>query len=93
MDIHICLNLRTISLGSLQKSNCSSLINFLIVLLKYFIYFMKIRNITPTFAAFKSYVGMRYKIEYEIAFMNGKLQIHDQKYQVLKEKLNLNHTL
>lgn len=92
INVHITLDLKTISFGYLKKPNCM-IINFLIVLMKYFIYGMKLREVIPNFQGFRRYISLRYKIEYDIAFNSGKLARHEQKWHALNEKLNLSTAL
>ena len=80
--ITIELNLSTVLLGVNTKTNYSSN-NFLILLMKYFIYCSKYRKVIPNFQLFKSYLNARINVEREIAISKNKLNIHLQKWDFL----------
>ena len=93
LNVNIHLNIKVISFGVLGNSKKNNIVNFLIVLMKFYIYGMKLRNSTPVFEGYLYYVDLRYKIERQIAFMNDRLPIHEQKWHLLKEIMNLSETL
>ena len=80
--ITIELNLPTVILGVNTKTNYSSN-NFLILLMKYFIYCCKYKKVVPNFNAFKTYLNARINIEREIAIRKNKLNIHLMKWAFL----------
>ena len=66
---------------SFQKiQNTATCINYIIVLMKYFIFNMKYRSVFPTFDIFKKMLKLKLDIEKEIAFMNDKIDTHRLKW-------------
>ena len=65
----------------------SLICNFLILLMKFYVFSMKYRNAIPTFSSYKQYVLLREKIESQIALNSDKYESHKKKWQVI----NLNN--
>ena len=62
---------------SFQKiQNTATCINYIIVLMKYFIFNMKFRSVYPTFDMFQKMLKIKLDMEKEIAFMNDKIDTH-----------------
>ena len=74
-------------LGIQVDGKYSLICNFLILIMKFYIFSMKYRNAIPTFSSYKQYVLLREKIESQIALYNDKYESHKKKWQVL----NLNN--
>jgi len=55
-------------------------VNYIIILMKYFIFGSKYRKEIPTFYSFKNYLLAKINIEREIAISKNKLNIHTQKW-------------
>ena len=66
--ISIELNLINVLFGINVSSKYSS-INFIILLMKYYIFCSKYRQVIPNFTNFEKYLHIRIKIEREIAIM------------------------
>ena len=85
-DIVINLNYRTVVFGLLnnEKRQNTNVINFIIILAKYYIYKMKLNNTVPKFEGFQRYMKYKIKIEQEIALMQNKLQKHNEKWRIFE---------
>ena len=59
----------------------SDIINFITLLMKYYIFSCKYKETEPTFTVFKNYLSLRIKIEGEIAFSRDKYDSHLKKWQ------------
>ena len=71
---------KTDAIFGIFRHKNKSVVNFLIILLKFFIFNMKCRNILPTFNAFIQYLKLRIKIEAQIAVSHDKYESHIQKW-------------
>lgn len=85
----LVLDLKIISLGYNDKSQHSNIVNFLILVMKFFISNMKNRGIIPTFAFFLNYIRLRETIERETALVYNRIHIHQKKWNLLNNYLNL----
>ena len=56
------------------------LLSYLILCCKFYIYKCHFQNSTPLFTAFKSFLVLKHKIEYSIAYKNDKLSKHFKKW-------------
>ena len=74
------LTFEIISFGILEKSKNSGLINFVIFLMKYFIYQCKVQNKIPHFELFINVLNNRIEIELQIALKHDKLHRFQTKY-------------
>ena len=83
-NIQIIFNYEKISFGVLKKGLKYHTINFLILLMKYFINSMKYRKCIPQFSHFKFYLKNRILIEREIAKIKDKLVYHDMKWSIIR---------
>ena len=76
-DIHLHINARNIIFGNLSD-RCPILSNVIVLLGKMFIF--KSRKHSLSLPSFISYVSYFYKLEYNIAYRQGKLQKHRGKW-------------
>ena len=83
-NIKIKLDYKMICFGYLDKSKDTDIVNFLILTMKYFIFFMKYRKRIITFTMFKNYLDTRITIEKEIALINNKILEYNKKFQMLQ---------
>ena len=85
-QLNIKLSLLNISLGvntfNIQEVNDA--VNYIIILMKYFIFSMKYRKQTPTMNCFINYLKLKIQIEKEIALNNDTLHIFEQKWKHIK---------
>ncbi len=72
------LNWHLICFGQYEIN--SILLNFCVLLGKYFIYLCKLRNTDPKFSDFKLYLKKSKDIERQIAINKNKLNYHEQKW-------------
>jgi len=63
-------------------------IYFTTLTMKYYIYVMKIKKVTPTFQLYIRYLKHRIQIEKQIAINQDKLYTHDTKYEKLNNILH-----
>ena len=77
---NIILNYQNISFGYDEQIECKLIINYLILVMKFFIHSMKCRNSIPNFASFLNYVVLKEKIERETAILYNKMNYHEQKW-------------
>ena len=56
-------------------------LSYLFLLLKYYIYVCKFKNVKPNFNAFKLYTKTQKETEYHLAKKRGKLPIHFKKWK------------
>jgi len=83
-NINIDYNKRDIMFGLSSNSPYSCMYNYLIILMKYFLFTMKIRKIPPTFQLFLKYLQHRIQIEKLIVINNNKIDTHSKKYEILE---------
>ena len=73
-----------ISFGMLNSNSIKNeMINFIIVLAKYYIYASKYKQQNPNFEGFKSILKQRKEIEHHNALSKDKLDYHNQKWGFL----------
>ena len=79
---HTLSNYATISLGLQENTNSpkTTIINFIIIMAKYFIFKCKYAKQTPSYVFFKNVLHKRIEIEKQIAFNKDKLHTHDMKW-------------
>ena len=82
-NIEVCIDFRMISFGSQVKTHTQDVVNFIIILAKYYIFKCKLEKINPIFAAFKRYIQARKNIEKHIAQMKNKLHVFNTKWDQL----------
>jgi hypothetical protein len=82
-NIDLELNFRTVSFGCFVETETKNLINYLILIGKYFIHKCKYENCVPQFTYFRRYLIDRKAIEYHIACMKNKIEQHNQKWNFL----------
>jgi len=71
----ITLNLMDVCIGTDQCRNQNSCINFVLLLMKYFIYTTKLNEKIPVFCVFRNYLHKRINLENQIALTKNKLEI------------------
>ena len=82
-NITLTLSFQDICFGVKTSSINTNAINFMILVMKYYIMQMKFRKQLPIFLHYKNYLKIRIKIEQEIAFINNKIQQHNKKWSFL----------
>ena len=80
-NINITFDLLNITFGVEGKDAHNSLINFIIICGKYFIFRSKYIKTNPCLNSFKLYLNERIVIEKHIAFEKGKLDLHNWKWK------------
>ena len=68
---------------SLQKDN--KIVNFILILAKYFIFRSKYEKVIPNIETFIKYLYKRQEIEKIIALKKDKLMVHNEKWSKLLE--------
>ena len=84
-DFIINFNLRTISFGLEKRAQDSCILNFLIILAKYYIFRCKYNKNEPEFIAFVQYLKQRKNIEETIAIIKDKTDTHNMKWIKLQD--------
>ena len=79
-NINITFDLLNITFGSEEKGVHNSLLNFIIICGKYFIFRRKYIKTLPCFNSFKIYLNKRIEIEKHIALEKDKLEVHNRKW-------------
>ena len=85
-NINIAYNKRDILFGMSSNSPYSCMYNYLIIIMKYFLFTMKLRNIPPNFQLYLRYLKHRIQIEKLFAVNNNK-ETHINKYEILENIL------
>ena len=81
----------TVFFGELKSNKDSYVVNYIIILMKYYIFKMKYRKIKPTFKIFKHFLLLRIQIEEEIALANDKIEQQKQKWSKISYTLTNNN--
>ena len=81
-NLKCSLNLETVCFGIIDKENIKrrNVINFILLLMKSYIFQTKHRNQALNFDNFVAYLKIRIKLENEIALINDKLNQHNTKW-------------
>ena len=79
-NITIDLTLQNISFGIISNEKHIAITNFLIILMKFYIFGSKYRKTIPNFVNYKKYMIVRHDIEKEIAVINDHLRQHESKW-------------
>ena len=82
--ININLNYQTISLGLMDQSSYSNLLNCILIYAKYFIFKNKYTKTEPTFNNFKKYLKYHEQLERLIALSKDKIKEHEHKWSQLQ---------
>ena len=82
-NIEIDLNFKNLIFGSFAETESKTLVNYIILLGKYFIHKCKYENCVPVFNSFRIYLTNRKAIEYHIACIKNKVELHNQKWNML----------
>ena len=82
-NITFDMNFKTISFGIIAKSDMDNILNFIIILAKYFIFKSKMEKCVPKSEAFFNYINERKPIEEHIALMKDKLHANNRKWSLL----------
>ena len=82
-NVNVTFNLKTINLGLTDGNENNQIINFIILLAKYYIFQMKNRNQKPNIKGFLSYLNIWENIEKEIALSQNKLPQHNSKWSII----------
>jgi len=84
--LNVKLSLLDISLGvnTFKIPEVNNTVNYIIILMKYFIFSMKYRKQTPTMNCFINYLKLKIQIEKEIALNNDTLHIFEHKWKHIK---------
>jgi len=80
VKIDIEINKTTAFLGNTEIKLHSEVLNFIIILMKVFIFNMKIKKCIPKFNIFLNYLKLRIHTEEEIALIKNKIETHKQKW-------------
>ena len=80
MKNDIEINKTTAFLGNTEIKLHSKVLNFIIILMKVFIFNMKIKKCIPKFNIFLNYLKFRIHTEEEIAIIKNKIETHKQKW-------------
>ena len=81
INIIVTFDLQNITFGIEGKGLRNSLINFIIICGKYFIFRNKYIKTNPCLNSFKLYLDKRIEIEKHIAFEKDKLDLHNRKWE------------
>ena len=73
--------MRDILLGTNKGNTHNSIINFIIILMKYYIFIMKTKTKQIEFEKFKRYLYIKINLEKQIALTKGKLDVHNEKWR------------
>jgi len=77
-------------LGHVNNNNINiNLLNTLILMMKYFIYTMKLNKSIPTFPVYLRYLKRRVYIEKLIAYNQDKVNTHNKKYEQLNQIIEI----
>ena len=82
---NITVNYEKISLGMFSLKNENNIVNYILILAKYFIFRSKYEKIIPNIDKFIKYLYKRQEIEKIIAFKKDKLIVHNEKWSKLME--------
>ena len=80
VNIEIKLNKEMAFFGIIDKKVYSDVLNFILILIKTFIFNMKIKKCIPNFNIFLNYLKIKIQTEAEIALSKNKLEKHNQKW-------------
>ena len=69
--------------GELKINLHSNMINFILILMKYYIFKTKYQKYTPSFEIFRKMLYSRIQIEEQIALSKDKLEAHKTKWNIL----------
>ena len=83
-QIVIKLDYKTVSLGYMDQSSFSTLLNCILIYAKYFIFKNKYEKNIPSFNHFKNYLKYHENIERLIALAKDKLPEHENKWNQLQ---------
>jgi len=85
-QLNVKLSFLSVSFGinSLKSIHGNNIVNFILILMKYFIFHMKYRKQIPNFNCFIHSLKLKIQIEKEIALSNDTLQIFEQKWNRIK---------
>ncbi|KAH3883935.1 hypothetical protein DPMN_007905 [Dreissena polymorpha] len=85
-QLNVKLSFLNVSFGinSLKSIDCNNIVNFMVILMKYFILNMKYKKQVPNFNCFVHSLKLKIQIEKEIALRNDTLQIFEQKWNRIK---------
>ena len=87
INIEFSYNKETVFFGELKNNINGNVINFIIILMKYYIFKMKYQKQKPTLDVFKNFLMLRIQIEEEIGLSNDKLELQKQKWNKLSNAL------
>ncbi|KAH3746366.1 hypothetical protein DPMN_180773 [Dreissena polymorpha] len=85
-QLNVKLSFLIVSFGinSLKSIDGNNIVNFMVILMKYFILNMKYKKQVPNFNCFVHSLKLKIQIEKEIALSNDTLQIFEQKWNRIK---------
>ena len=83
-SINITITKEFAFFGIHTKFKYTTICNFLIILMKFYIFSMKYRNVMPSFNSYLQYLKLRQKIEAQAALEKDKYESHTIKWNVLK---------
>ena len=80
LNINIKIDLTSICFGEIGNTVLTKASNFILFCAKYYIFLSKCRKTIPTLIVFKKYLSTCIDIEKQIAFQQGKLEQHNNKW-------------
>jgi len=85
-QLNVKLSFLNVSFGTntLKSIDGNNIVNFILILMKYFIFNMKYRKQIPNFNCFVHSLKLKIQIEKEIALSNDTLHICEQKWNRIK---------
>lgn len=85
-NFNVTLNYQNISFGYKYISNdqIMSIVNFIIILAKFFIFKNKLNHTTPMFEVFVCYLRKRKEVERHIAIIKDKIATHNKKWDQIQ---------
>ena len=85
-QLNVKLSFLNVSFGiySLKSKDCNNIVNFILIMMKLFIFNMKLKKQVPNFNCFIHSLKLKVQIEKEIALSNDTLQNFEQKWNRIK---------
>ena len=90
-NINITINLIDVCLGTFKRGVDNITVNYIIILMKHYIFRTKQANLIPAFNSFINHLNSKIKVEQEIALLKDQSELHNRKWIKLKT-FNKNNT-
>ena len=79
-NINITINLIDVCLGTFKGGVDNITVNYIIILMKHYIFRTKQTNNIPAFNSFINHLNSRIKVEQEIALLKDRSELHNRKW-------------